>query len=341
MYRMKIIIIGLNWLGDVIMSLPAIAAVSRKAETHIVTRPHLKEVYDLSGLSLHVHCVQSKNGFFETIKETRKLRALSADCVLVFPDSLRAAMVSKMCGAKHAIGYKSQFRNIFLDNNVVKPENYKEIHESKLYCGLAKEIGITDFDYTFNPKKFEKVFFENTCEKAGILPQKPYIIIAPGAAFGAAKRWPPEKFAEVAKLIRKHEPEKQIIITAGNNEKAIADEISKLLPENTFINAVGKTSITELGCLLSQCSLLLANDSGTMHLAALYQTPTVVPVGPTDMTRTGALNINFRPVISDACEKIPCRKRVCPLKTHACMQSISASDIYNVSAELRKISKPY
>src|SRR5574344_1675563 len=153
MYRMKIIIIGLNWLGDVIMSLPAIAAVSKKAETHIVTRPHLKEVYDLSGLSLHVHCVQSKKGLFKTIKETRKLRVLNADCVLVFPDSLRAAMLSKMCGAKHTIGYKSQFRRFFLDNNVVKPENYKEIHESKLYCGLAKEIGITDFDYTFNPTK--------------------------------------------------------------------------------------------------------------------------------------------------------------------------------------------
>ncbi len=332
---MKVLIIGLNWLGDIVMSLPAVAAVAKKYDTHVVTRPHLEEVYHLSGLDIKVHPIKTKEFFFNLFKQTSGLRALNFDYAIALPQSLRAAIVAKMCLPQKSIGYKAQFREIFLDFNVNLPTNFKEIHEAKLYAALLKEIGIAEVDLIFKPKPFEETFKDKLFHKLSLEKNLPYTVVAPGAAFGAAKRWPAKKFAEFIKLIHKNEPQMQVLLTAAANEASIVEEIENSLDKKP-ISAVGKTSITELGCLLQGASLLAANDSGTMHLGALYKVPTVVPVGPTDMQRTGALNTKFKPIIADNCHLIPCRKRECPTKNHICMESITPEVVYEASLEVRR-----
>jgi heptosyltransferase-2 len=331
---MKVLIIGLNWLGDIVMSLPTIAAVARKYETHVLTRPHLAEVYQLSGIKLHLHSINTKESFFSLFKQTAPLRTLKLHCAICLPSSMRAAILAKMCGAQRCIGYKAQFREIFLDHSLALPTNYKEIHESKLYAALLHEIGIAEVHYGFQPKPFEPSFRSNLLGKCAIKPDQPYCVIAPGAAFGAAKRWPTQHFADFIALLKENEPHMQVVLTAGAKEATIVEEIEAKF-NGELINTIGKTTVTELGCLLSGASLLVANDSGTMHLGALYKIPTVVPVGPTDMQRTGALNTKFKPIIAQNCPKIPCRKRECPLKTHQCMQSITPEAIYQASKSLR------
>ena len=133
-------------------------------------------------------------------------------------------------------------------------------------------------------------------------------------------------------LISKKFPEYQIIITGGKNETEITQQIAEKSGVSV-IDLCGKTNLEELACFLSRAKAMVANDSGTMHLAALYRTPTVVPVGPTDMKRTGALNENFVPVIASNCEKIPCRERVCPLKTDACMKSLKPPLVFHFLKE--------
>ena len=171
-----------------------------------------------------------------------------------------------------------------------------------------------------------------TASKFNIDTGKEFILLAPGAAFGAAKRWPPEYFAELTKLIAEKYSGIQIVVTGGEKETAITKEIAEKSGVS-LIDLAGKTNLEELACLLSRAKAMVANDSGTMHLAALYRTPTVVPVGPTDMKRTGALNENFVPVIAANCEKIPCRERVCPLKTDACMKSLKPPLVFHFLKE--------
>lgn len=330
-----IIVIGLNWLGDVIMSLPAInAACKAGREVHVVTRPHLADAYELSGIPVIVHKIATDANPLKVIKSMRPMARILANTAVSLPDSFRGAVLAKLCKTGNAIGFNTQGRGLFLNKKVKKPENFKTIHESKLHYMLIREA-IPDLPEEMPELpvcSFDDELWEDVAKKYGIDSKKKFLLLAPGAAFGAAKRWPPEYFAELTKLVSEKYPELQIVVTGGKNETHLAEEISKTSGV-AVINVAGKTSLTDLGVLLSRAKAIIANDSGTMHLAALYRTPTIVPVGPTDMVRTGALNKNFTPVIATGCEKIPCRQRVCPLKTDACMKSLTPSLIFHFLKE--------
>lgn len=333
--REAVIVIGLNWLGDVVMSIPAISALCKSGrEVHIVTRPHLAEVYALSGLPLTIHKIATKDNPLKVIKAMKSLAGIAGSAVTL-PDSLRGAVLAKLCKTGKAIGFATQGRGLFLDKRVQKPKDFKLIHESKLHYMLIKEA-IPELPEDLPRMPLCSFAFEDFLELAdglGIDGQKDFMLLAPGAAFGAAKRWPAEYFARLAKLIFSKYPQIQIVLTAGQNESEIT---KKILSESglPLIDLAGKTSLKGLAVLLSRTKLLVANDSGTMHLGALYRTPTLVPVGPTDMVRTGALNENFTPIIAAGCEKIPCRQSVCPLKTDACMKSLTPELVFHFAQEI-------
>ncbi len=331
-----IIVIGLNWLGDVVMSLPAIsAACSTGREVHVVTRPHLADVYWLSDLPVVVHNIPANNNPLKIIKAIKPLSKILASSAITFPDSFRGAVMAKLCKTGNAIGFDVQARGFLLDKKIQKPKDYTLIHESKLHYILMREAipelpeKIPDLPHCY----FSKDDWNRISSKLKINNEKEFIVLAPGAAFGAAKRWSPEYFAEITKMIAEKYKDYQIVITGGVNEIAISKEIADK-SGISVIDLTGRTNLEELACLLSQAKAMIANDSGTMHLAALYRTPTVVPVGPTDMKRTGALNENFIPVIANNCDKIPCRQKVCPLKTDACMKSLKPPLVFHFLEEL-------
>ncbi|HNS10135.1 MAG TPA: lipopolysaccharide heptosyltransferase II [Candidatus Ozemobacteraceae bacterium] len=331
---MKIIVIGLNWLGDIVMSLPAMIAAAQAGETHVVTRPHLAEVYSLFELPLHIHAIHTNAWPHEVYKQLRPLRRLGAEQTIVLPDSLRAAMLAKVCGTAGSTGYAAQWRSLFLGRAVAKPADFTKMHEADLHYGLCREAGLCNEPTRPTLKKYGRpdAEFKALATKLD-LPSK-YLVMAPGAAFGAAKRWPPERFAALADLVAAN-IQLPIVITASASEQSIVEEICRS-SKASLISAAGRTSLRELACLLSRAEALVANDSGTMHLAALYQTPTVVPVGPTDMVRTGPLNPNFAAVTaSGVCPIAPCRQRTCPRHDHACMLAIPPEAVY---AELTRLT---
>ncbi len=331
---MKIIFIGLNWLGDIIMSLPALTAAARAGETHVVTRPHLAEVYSLFELPLHVHAIPTNALPHEVFRQLRPLRRLAAEQTIVLPDSLRAAMLAKACGTAGRTGYAAQWRSLLLSNAISKPADFTKMHEADLHYGLCCAAGLSDEPARPPLKKYDCPDAEFAALAAKLsLPQR-YLVMAPGAAFGAAKRWPPVRFAALAGLVAAN-MKLPVVITASASEQPIVDEICRNAGA-PLISVAGRTSLRELACLLSRAEALVANDSGTMHLAALYQTPTVVPVGPTDMIRTGPLNPNFAAVTASAvCPIAPCRKRTCPRHDHACMLAIPPEAVY---AELTRLT---
>lgn len=326
-----IVVIGLNWLGDIVMSLPALSAACKSGrEVHVVTRPHLADAYLLSGLPVVVHSIATNDNPLKVIKAMRPLSRIFANSAITLPDSLRGAVLARLCKTGNAIGFNTQGRGLFLNKRVKKPDNFKTIHESKLHYMLMREAipELPESEPELPVRSFPEDVWKKTAEKLGIDYKKEFVLLAPGAAFGAAKRWPPEYFAKLTKLISEKYSELQIVITGGKNETHLAEEISKGAGIDV-LDIAGKTSLIDLGVVLSRAKIMVANDSGTMHLAALYRTPTIVPVGPTDMVRTGALNKNFTPIIASGCEKIPCRQRVCPLKTDACMKSLTPELVFH------------
>ena len=323
---MKTIVIGLNWLGDVIMSLPAIVAAAEVSEVHVVTRPHLSEVYQLLPGKITAHPIATNAPFHEVVRALKPLRRLAADQVIALPDSWRAAILARACAAGRIIGFATQLRGLLLTQAVGKPADFKKMHESDLHFMLVKEAGLAGQKPPLPIFKPELQMLSAVLKKFGLGENENYMVLAPGAAFGSAKRWPPEKFAELARLISDYY-QMPIVLTAGSSETDLTRNICEEA-RGRLIDTAGQTSLTELACLLSRSTALIANDSGTMHLAALCGTPTVVPVGPTDMVRTGPLNTRFAAVSTDICPQAPCRQKVCPRQDHICMQNISALAIF-------------
>lgn len=327
---MKTIFIGLNWLGDIIMSAPAIIAVP--GEVHIVTRPHLAEAYQLLPGDIKVHPVDTKAAFFEVINALKPLRKLKAEHVIALPDSWRAAILARACGGRESTGFANQMRSLLLNHAIDKPDNFKQMHESDLHFMLVKEAGLATEKPPLPIYKPTVEQRQTVFARFGLDEQRPYMVLAPGAAFGSAKRWQPEKFAELASLIS-GAYEIPVVLSAGSNETELTRQILEEA-RGKLIDTAGQTSLTDLACLLSGAKALISNDSGTMHLGALCGTPTVIPVGPTDMTRTGPLNPKSAAVSTDICPQAPCRQRICPRHDHICMQNISAMAIF---AELQKL----
>jgi heptosyltransferase-2 len=307
------------------MSLPALAAAAENGRVSVITRPHLAEIYQLFPQKFTIHSIDTRSSIFSLFRQTAPLRQLAADNIIVLPDSFRAAAVARTCG-KNTIGFAGQWRNFLLQRHLDRPADYKQLHESDLHFMLIHAAKAA----TVKMPLPEPVFAQTACDSlAKKLPQcetGQYFVLAPGAAFGSAKRWPPEKFAQLANLLHQYF-KLPLVFTGSSNERSLVEEIIHGTHGRTF-NLAGQTSLTELALLLKNAKGLAANDSGTMHLAALFQTPTVVPVGPTDMTRTGPLNQKSAIVISSACSRAPCRLRSCPLPEHVCMQAISAEETF-------------
>ncbi len=323
---MKVLFIGLNWLGDVIMSLPAIASATGGHEVHILTRAHLADIYSLTDRFSQVHSLTDKGFSFANLKTLKKLRQKNFDYAIVLPDSMRSAIVACLCGARQIVGYKTQNRSWLLTQAINKPENYKSIHESLLHMKLVKDAGLAEKNGTLPEVAISENSKSLTFSRLNLTQTQDYILLAPGAAFGAAKRWPADHFAELAAMISKHTNTK-IIITGSAKESEIAKEIIDKCP--SAISLAGKTSLPDLAGLLSGCRALVANDSGTMHLTALFSRPAFIPVGPTDMTRTGSLSNEAHYIYgSGTCHMAPCRQKTCQRGDHLCMKSISAAMVF-------------
>ncbi len=163
---------------------------------------------------------------------------------------------------------------------------------------------------------------------------KPTLGINAGATYGSAKRWYPERFADVGAVFSNMY---NIVIFGGPNEIEMAKEIEnslKLLNVENYINLAGKTTIEELCSHIGGCSLFITNDSGPMHVAAAYQVPTVAIFGPTKYKETSQWKNEKSKIVRHEMECSPCMKRECPLGHHECMKNITASEVIEAVKEL-------
>ena len=165
--------------------------------------------------------------------------------------------------------------------------------------------------------------------------EKPTLGINPGASYGSAKRWYPEKFAQVALDLS---AQYDIVIFGGPGEVEIAKDIERELKEapiENYVNLAGKTSIKELCEKIGGLDLFITGDSGPMHVAAAFKVPTVAIFGPTKDKETSQWHNPCSVIVKKEIHCAPCMKRTCPLKHHECMKLIETSDILTAVKELK------
>jgi heptosyltransferase II len=336
----RILIRSSNWLGDAVMTVPALRAIKRgRPDAHItvLTPAKLADIYRLipevdeiiafppvEGKGL----LKTIRGIFHVFKVSGLVKKHAPfDAGILFPNSIRTAVELWLSAIPRRVGFPGHNPRKFLLNQVLRDKKRKKkdgpapppMHQVNHYLRLAefvgarKELGMSD------PQN-EPI----ADETAPVVVPRVRIAVCPGAEYGAAKRWLPERFAEVMRAVdREYETDWYIVGTA--KDFPVADDIAKRASLPNVDNTCGKTSLAQLIRLLKSCHVLVTNDTGTMHLAALLGVRTVSIFGSTEPLLTGPLGPGHV-VLRHQVECSPCFLRECPLDFR-CMKAIEAIEV--------------
>ena len=340
----KILIVLPNWIGDAVMSVPAISQIRERFPSDRITiigLPHISELFYESPYVDEIRVYKKDSPFSKRglAAAGLSLRSEKFDMALLLPNSFRSALLVRLAGIPLRCGYNRDGRGFLLTMPVQLTLQIKRLHQVEYYLHLARSIEENQgghFPYFPSgnmgsvPKskwlylsKEETEDALNTLNKNHITPDDLLIGINPGATYGSSKRWYPERFSQVAAaLVQKYHA--KIILFGGPGERDIAEEIVRGSGPSLF-NMAGQTTIRGLMALLSQCRLLITNDSGPMHIAAALGVPVVAIFGSTDPALTTPIRTGHVIIRKDVpCS--PCFRRECPTDLK-CMDLIHVEDV--------------
>lgn len=231
-------------------------------------------------------------------------------------------------GVSNRLGFAGNLRSMLLNKAVPFPETRETQHLVLTYKMLLAPLGI---ELSHTPPKLyvseeERQSALELLKKYHIDPTKNNLIgINPGAAYGSAKCWLPDRFRAVTEKLLNH-PNNYIVYFGDNAGASLVNEICKDMPERV-VNLAGKTNLRELLALIQQCKVLLTNDSGPMHIASALGTPLVALFGSTSDVQTGPYG-DYAKVIHKRVECSPCYLRTCPIDFR-CMKRIEVDEVYD------------
>ncbi len=321
-----------NWIGDAVMNTPALGAVRHsypEAEIVLVANPLVAKLF-----ASHPYCdrvlVFDKRGAHSGIggflRFCRLLRAERFDAAILLQKAFEAALMSALALIPRRLGYATDARAALLSHSMPLTDEVRCQHHTEHYLHLLRSFGIEGGD---GQQRLEVTQEEYAWAKAQ-LGEGIWFAINPGAAYGSAKRWIPERFAAVADELAERFGAR-ILLTGGPAETEIGSDIAGAMKVEP-LNFIGKTSVREMMALLSRCSLVVSNDSGPMHVAAALGIPIVAIFGPTDHTTTHPLSQMHR-IVRKPLHCAPCLKRVCPTD-HRCMEAVTAAEVVEAAREL-------
>ncbi|MDR0354926.1 MAG: lipopolysaccharide heptosyltransferase II [Deltaproteobacteria bacterium] len=311
-----IVVRGLNWLGDAVMSFPALAAImddDPERDLFVLTRAGAAGAY--AALVGEENTLIEDRSFASRFRAARKIKKMAPAKMVIFPNSFSTAFYAAFSRAPFRAGSAANGRSIFLTRPVVFTEEEKAAHESFRFLRVVEEMGL-------------KACFSRPAltlpdlTERHVLPEGLRLAVAPGAAFGGAKRWPEEEFAAAATLILADRLG-GVVILGGPSEISSAAKLESLLsPSVPTLNLAGQTSLKEAIAVLGRCHLTLANDSGLMHLSAALNVPVAAVFGPTNPVRTAPLGRRCA-ILRKPCGCSPCRHRECPKPQRLCFKDLS------------------
>ena len=333
----NILVRGVNWIGDSVMTLPALRAL-RKAlpdtKLSILVKQWVSPIFENNPYIDDTIIYEDKHaGILGKIRLSRILSKQKFCGAILLQNAFDAALITFLAGIRERAGYKRDGRSLLLTASVPVPPTEKKIHQIYYYLNLIRQLGI-EAEYS-RPYIYigltERLISRDFLKEL----KKPVLGINPGATYGSAKRWLPERFADIANW-HIQDTHGSVVIFGSEQEISIADGIyKKMFPEfrtpESVISLAGKTSIRDLISLISECDVFLTNDSGPLHIAYAVGTPLVAIFGSTDPTLTGPppeMNGEGNLVIRPDVPCSPCFERTCKSKDMQCMHAITADDVY-------------
>jgi heptosyltransferase-2 len=312
----NILIRATNWVGDAVMCLPALRAIrARFPEAHItiLAKSWVSDLYAQESFTDRILMSDAKPWW----KLARELRRHHFDCAILLQNAFEAAWLAWLAGIPNRIGYNRDGRGLLLTRAVKVPKR-GEIprHQRFYYLELLRRAGLID---------------KMPAGDISIVPQtarrdrkKRVIGVSPGAAYGTAKRWLPNRFAEAAATLAT-ERGATLALFGSRAEHGLCEQIAQQLHGYDVTNYAGQTTLEQFIELAARCELFLTNDSGAMHIASALGVPTVAIFGATDDLATGPTGPLSR-VVREKVECSPCLLRECPID-HRCMTRVSTARV--------------
>ena len=326
----RIVVIAPNWLGDAVMALPAIADLRRHyADAHlaIAARPPVGPLFTMvKGVDQLI----TLPGKWQV--RAPELDSGAFDTAVLLPNSFATALIARNARIPERWGFATDWRGRLLTRALPKPRN--TTHQSEYYQALTAGLGIPTgpaFATAWPDADHARQILKNV----GLDLDEPFVVFSPGAAYGRAKQWLPERFAELADLII-NERGWSVLMVGSNADRSACADVAARLPAtgnriNRLIDLSGNTDLPSLAGVLSLARAVVSNDSGAMHLAGAVGTKVVAIFGATNENRTSPLSSGAdapRPaIVSHDVFCRPCMLRECPID-HRCMSGISARTVY-------------
>lgn len=308
-----------NWLGDAIMAIPALKALQKHYQLTLLGKKWAAELYAELNFS-EILTFEKRREILTLLREKK------FDLGVLFTNSFSSALLLKLAGVKKLVGYPADLRGFLL--NIKVPLPAEKMHQVDYYRVIAKTlVSHAEDPLTIQISKENLEKGKNILKKSGFTFNYPIVGINPGAFYGPAKSWFPERFKELAGRLKKRGI--QIAVFGAEREK----EVSRWIAQGTGVSFAGWTSIADLMSIFPHLKVLITNDSGPMHLANAMGIPVVALFGPTDPELTRPYNPGYVMIYKNPpCG--PCKRRTCPRKKHICMASIEVEEVEEATLNL-------
>jgi heptosyltransferase-2 len=330
-----------NWLGDIVMALPAWRALRAWPEAGrlaaAVPAALAPVARMIDGVDEVVPLASSGTGWGKAFAaDVQRVRAGGFHRVLLLTNSFGSAWMMRRAGVAERWGYRADGRGLLLTRGIPRRAaaagGRRDAHHASYYLRLVESLGI-DVS-AVRPEADARFVLDDQVTRAagallarhGVGPAVALVGFAPGAAYGAAKRWPPQHVAAVADALARRGDVTCVLLGARTDrdtgaaiESAVGAVPGGRASHGPLVNLIGHTDVATLAGVLARCRVAVSNDSGAMHVAAAVGTHVVVPFGPTDERATAPLGSHVALTARVFCR--PCHLRTCPID-HRCMRRI-------------------
>lgn len=329
----RILIRGTNWVGDALMTTPAVEAVREafpEARIMVLAKPWVAPIYDHPAVDrvLEYDRRNRHRGWAGLFRLASELRREKFDLAVLLQNAVEAALIARLARIPIRIGYNTDGRGLLLNPSVKRNPEDKQIHETEYYLRMLARGGLKvradgPVSPVFHPSGEAAQKADRHLESLGL--KGAFLVgLAPGAAYGPAKQWPAGRFAAAADLVMEKRGGAALVF-GSKGESAVAEDVMAHL-KGLGHNLAGQTDLAEAAALIARCDLFLSNDSGLMHLAAAVGTPLVAVFGSTNPVTTAPLGRRQR-LVRHPVECSPCLKTHCPKDVHECMERVEPEEV--------------
>lgn len=333
----RILVRGTNWIGDAVLTTPALAALRARfpqARIALLVKPAVAELLQCHPAIDDIVLYRDPGphaGLGGKLSLAIQLNRGRYDLAILLQNAFEAAAVTALAGIPNRYGYATDGRSFLLTHRVPLTPKVRRKHQVEYYLEMLKPLGVPvePSAPTLRTTPGEDAAASELLHAFGVKPDQVVIGLNPGSVYGSAKRWLPERFAQVAdRLAAEHEA--CVLIFGGKGEEALGTAIAGMMTAPTIVYS-GRTTVRQLMALIKRCRLFITNDTGPMHVAAAFGVPLVAIFGPTNPVTTSPYGPGHE-LVRHPVECSPCLLRECPID-HRCMQGLGVDAVHAAAAK--------